>query len=1003
MSTETRIDLHQVRRRLDGQGGRRYWKSLEELADTPGFQSFLHREFPENASVWTGDAGGRRDFLRLMGASMALAGLTACTKQPPEKIVPYVRQPEGIVPGKPQFYATALGDHGYAKGVLVESHMGRPTKIEGNPEHPASLGGTDLYGQAAILALYDPDRSQNLLFEGEIRTWSQFTVALKAALDAQKALKGKGLRLLTEPITSPTLAAQVEALLAEHPEARWHQWEPAGRNSARVGAQLAFGQSVEARYHLDQADVVLSLDCDFVSEGPANVRHIRDFASRRRLQAGVEPNRLYVIEGSPSATGASADHKLVVKPSQVEGLARAVAAGLGLAVAGGSSDRAAFVAGLVKDLQAHAGRSLVLAGDGQPPAVHALAHAINEKLGNFGKTVTFSDPVEARPVDHLASLAELCADLEAGQVDVLIVIDANPVYSAPADIAFKAALGKARLRIHAGLYLDETGERCQWHVPLAHTLESWGDLRAWDGTATLVQPLIAPLYGSKSAHELLAACSGQAAKPGHDVVREHWQQQLGPEFEARWRQALHGGLVAGTAFQPRPASVQAGAWAQAAPAAVSGLELVFRPDPSVGDGRWANSGWLQELPKAITKLTWDNAALMSPRTAERLGVKVGSTSRGQSTELVELRYKGRAAKAPAWIVPGHPDDVVTLHLGYGRTRAGRVGDGLGVNASLLRTSDAPGFGGGLEVKPTGQAYTLACTQDHWTMEAQEQVRARNLMRVVELEEYQRDPHKIAEEFAHHRPAKDLTLYPPDHKYEGNAWGLVVDLNACVGCNACVVACVAENNIPVVGKEQVAMGREMHWIRVDRYYEGDLDQPAVHHQPVLCMQCENAPCEMVCPVAATSHNEEGLNDMAYNRCVGTRYCSNNCPYKVRRFNFFLYQDWETPSLKLQRNPDVSVRSRGVMEKCTYCVQRINVARIEARGQDRPIKDGDIKTACEQACPAQAITFGDVNDPQSRVARLKQEPRNYGLLEELGARPRTSYLAVVKNPNPEISHG
>jgi molybdopterin-containing oxidoreductase family iron-sulfur binding subunit len=978
-------DFSGLRRRLADSRGRVFWKSLEELSASPGFKEFLEREFPEQASEWD-DPGGRRDFLRIMGASLALAGLTGCTRQPEETIVPYVRPPEEVIPGRPLFFATAVVDGGYARGVLVESHMGRPTKVEGNPDHPMSLGATDALAQAAILELYDPDRSQTLTYRGEIRPWGSFLAAMRSAVAAQRAAGVGGLRLLTGHVTSPTLVGQIQDVLAALPGARWHQWEP-------VGVHHTAG----LEHHLDQADLLLSLDADFVGGGPARVRDARAFTSRRKVQpGGPAMNRLYVVESSPSLTGALADHRLAVRPSEVEVVARAIAGALGAgASAPGPHD--AWVAALAKDLQRHAGRSLVMAGEWQPPAVHALARALNERLGNVGRTVTYAAAAPAG--DAVASLRELASDMDAGRVSLLVIAGANPVYTAPADLEFAARMEKVGLRVHLGLYQDETAERCHWHVPEAHTFESWGDARAADGTVTIVQPLIAPLYGGKTMHELLAALTERPERSAYDIVREHWRTRggLGGDFERSWRQALHDGLVrtpapAGTGAVPTPASAPAAASPPAGgmpPAA--GLELVFRPDPSVHDGRFANLGWLQELPKPLTKLTWDNAALMSPRTASRLGIATEATSRGTTTDLVELRYRGRTVTAPALAVPGHPDETVTVHVGYGRARAGRVGTGLGFNAYALRTSDAPWFGGGLEVVKTGQRYTLAITQEHWSLEG------RNVIRAGTRAEYEKDPHFASH--LGHKPKRELTMYP-EYKYEGHAWGMAIDLNSCVGCNACVVACQAENNIPVVGKDQVARGREMHWLRVDHYYTGTMEDPDTYFAPVPCMHCEMAPCEVVCPVAATVHNEEGLNDMVYNRCVGTRYCSNNCPYKVRRFNFFLYSDWETPSLKLGRNPDVTVRSRGVMEKCTYCVQRINHARVQAKNDGRAVRDGEITTACAQACPGRAIVFGDVNDPQSEVSRWKADPRNYGMLEELNTRPRTTYLAAVKNPNPEM---
>jgi molybdopterin-containing oxidoreductase family iron-sulfur binding subunit len=1004
MSHETppaaRVDCQGVRRKPAGPGPRRYWKSLDELADSPGFLEFLHREFPEQASVFE-DPKGRRDFLTLMGASLALAGLTACTKQPPEKILPYVRQPEPLVLGRPLFFATSAAHDGYARGILVESHEGRPTKIEGNPDHPASLGATDVFGQAHVLGLYDPDRSQTVLYLGQDRTWADFRAALRAALDQQMAKSGAGLRLLTGRITSPTLAAQMQGVLTTFPEAKWVSWEPAGRDNSRAGAVLAFGEAVEAQYRLAQADVILSLEADFVTGHPASLRLVREFASRRKADPEKpEMNRLYVIEGSPTLTGASADHRLALRSSEIEGFTRAVAVGLGLPIGGGVAH--AWVDPIVRDLRRAGARAVVLAGESQPPAVHAIAHAINGALGTVGTAVAYTAVAEAGPIGGHVALQDLVADMRAGKVDVLAILDSNPVYAAPADLRFTEALDEVPLRLHHGLYNDETAVRCHWHLPASHALESWSDARAVDGTASIVQPLIAPLYNTLSVHEVLAAFGERTEQKAYDVVREHWKGELGEtDFEKRWNRALHDGLVAGTAFPAKKVKLTIGDWAKAPkPRTVPGLEIAFRTDPGVFDGRFANLGWLQELPRPLTKLTWDNAAILSPKTAQRLGgFRVEEHGSGHVAEVVELSYRGRTARAPVWILPGHPDDAVTVHLGFGRTRAGRVGNGVGFDAHALRTSDAPWFGAGLEVVRTGATARIACTQDHWTMEQPEHEAAveRHVVRAATLADLTADPdvfHKMGETV---EPGLSLL---PGYKYEGQAWGMAIDMSACVGCNACVTACQSENNIPVVGKEQVGRGREMHWIRVDRYYEGPVESPETFHQPVLCMQCENAPCELVCPVAATAHSEEGLNDMVYNRCVGTRYCSNNCPYKVRRFNFLLYQDWTTPTFKMMRNPEVTVRSRGVMEKCTYCVQRISHARIDARNEGRKVRDGEIVTACEAACPAQAIVFGDVNDPQSRVSRLKASPRNYGLLAEVQTRPRTTYLAVVRNPNPEI---
>jgi MoCo/4Fe-4S cofactor protein with predicted Tat translocation signal len=986
------LDLGAIRARLQAEQGQQYWRSLEEVAATREFEEFLYREFPHQAAEWH-DPVSRRRFLQLMGASLALAGLSACSRQPEEKIMPYVRAPEEIVPGKPLFFATALPLGGIANGVLVESHMGRPTKIEGNPEHPASLGATDVFAQAAVLSLYDPERSQVVSNVGRISTWSAFLIAISAALETQRLKKGAGLRVLTETVTSLTLASQFETLRTMFPLAAWHQYEPVTHDTARAGAHLALGEGVNTIYRFDKADVILALEADFLSPGPGSLRYARDFAAKRQVRAGhTAMNRLYVIESTPSLTGAMADHRLPLRPSMIAAFASAVARELGVIAVHDMpgempEPQAPWVRAVVRDLQQHRQASVVLVGEQQPPVIHALAHAMNYALGNVGNTVVYTAPVEAQPVDHLGSLDALVRDMEVGKVDMLVLLGGNPVYTAPADLHFAAQLSKVKLRVHLGLYEDETSALCHWHIPEAHTLEAWSDARAYDGTVSLMQPLIAPLYGGKSAHELLAALLGQPERSGYGIVRDYWQSQPhGEDFERFWRTALHDGLVPDTALPPwetRSPSVPTLAAEQPA-AAPQGLELIFRPDPTVWDGRFANNGWLQELPKPLTKLTWDNAAMLSPATAERLGLR--------NEEVVELRYQGRTVRAPVWILPGQADDAVTIHLGYGRWRAGKVGTGTGFNAYALRTSEAPWFGAGLEIRPTGERYALATTQQHHSMEG------RHLVRVGTLEHFLAQPH-----FVHdmaHAPAPELTLYP-QHAYEGYAWGMAIDLNACIGCNACTIACQAENNIPIVGKTEVARGREMHWLRIDRYYKGNLDNPETYHQVVICMHCENAPCEVVCPVAATVHSSEGLNDMVYNRCVGTRYCSNNCPYKVRRFNFLQYADTQTPSLKALHNPNVTVRTRGVMEKCTYCVQRINVVRIEAEKENRRIRDGDIVTACQAACPTGAIVFGNINDPHSRVARLRDEPLHYSLLAELNTRPRTTYLAKLRNPNPELT--
>ena len=1008
------LDLQAVRAKLQ-QGGPQVWRSLDEVAETPEFQDYLHREFPSHASEWL-DPVGRRGFLKLMSASMALAGVTACTVQPQELIVPFVRQPEEEIPGKPLYFATAITQGGVASGLLVESHAGRPTKIEGNPDHPASHGATDLFAQGSILTLYDPDRSQTILQYGEIRPWSAVIAAVRGGLSAQAATKGAGLRIVTETVASPSLAAQIQQILTRHPAAKWIQWEPVNRDNARAGARSAFGQYVEPLYDLTQADVILSLDADFLaSDGAFNLHYMRQFATRRRVEANADNlNRLYVVESNHTVTGGRADNRLPLKSSHIEAFARAVAAGAGVAGISGTapSGSEAFAEAVAKDLAAHRGRAVVIAGDAMPPAVHAIAHAINSALG---APVAYLPTPEIVPSEQHAALRELVTEINAGAVQMLLIIgESNPVFSAPADFNFGEAIKKVSLRIHSGLFFDETAAQCQWHIPAAHYLEAWGDARTIDGTVSIVQPLIQPLYGGKSAHEVVATLSDRPERAGYDIIREFWQAnppararatsatsargtgtapvaQVAPvapaaaAFEKSWRQWLHDGVVEGTTAVASTTPIARDVAARiTAGTAVDGIEINFRRDPTIYDGRYANNGWLQELPKPVSKLTWDNAALVAPGTAEAHEL--------QSGDIISIAHEGRTLKMPVWILPGHAKDSLTVFVGYGRTRAGGLGTGTGFDGYQLRGSTNPYFGAA-QITRTGDDYDLVGTQDHWSVEG------RNIVRSATLDEFKKNP-AFVKEMEHGKLDKRISLYK-DVEYRGQQWGMAIDMNACTGCTACVIACVAENNIPVVGKAQVKRNREMHWLRIDRYFAGeDLDSPDTYYQPMPCQQCENAPCEVVCPVSATVHTPEGLNDMVYNRCVGTRYCSNNCPWKVRRFNFLLYQDWNTPQFKLQRNPDVTVRSRGIMEKCTYCVQRINAARIQSKREDRAIRDGEILTACQAVCPTEAIVFGDINDPNSRVARLKASPRNYATLEDLNTRPRTTYLAVVKNSNPAL---
>ncbi len=1037
------MDLAAVRAKLQSKTGKQYWRTLEELAGDPEFEELLHREFPRQAPSEWDEGVDRRDFLKLMAASLAFAGLSGCGRTPEQYVVPYVKQPDGLTLGKPQFYATAMPFGADAVGLLVESHEGRPTKIEGNPDHPSSLGATNVFAQASVLNLYDPDRAQTVTKFGEIQTWSLFVESAQALAAEMKADNGAGFRILTGIITSPTLAAQIQSLLTAFPKAKWHQWEPAVGDGAREGAKLAFGSYLNTVYRVEKAEVILSLDSDFLGSGPGHIRYAREFSRRRNLdqfaivdRLGSEMNRLYVVEPTPSVTGATADHRLPLRASEVEQFARALATRvrtiskldrLGLALNGAvpppGSEK--FLDVLAKELRENHGRSLVVAGEHQPASLHALVHEINAALENVGTTLYYTEPVEAHPVNNLESLRELCSDIYDGKVETLLIFGVNPVYTAPHDFDFASKLKfdekkkskPVKNTIYVGSHFDETAELCDWHVAESQYLETWGDARAFDGTLSVIQPLIAPLYHTHSAREVLAAFGDKPGLSDYDALRDRLKAaNPSADFEKFWRKTLNDGLVAGSAFAPVSANPKLGSDDLPAMKTTSAtdIEFIFRPDPCVYDGRFANNGWLQELPKPVTKLTWDNAALISPKTAEKLELAHSVAWRGGEhgkvySNVIDITLSNSKVTAAAWRLPGQADGVVVLPLGYGRKKAGYTGTNKGFNAYAVRTSGAlwTAYAPSSAIKKTGEDYPLACTQYHFSMEG------RQILATGTLAEYDKNPNFANEHVQ--LPPKELSLYKGEAEfpYDRDKWAMAIDLNKCNGCNACVVACQSENNIPVVGKDQVMRGREMHWIRIDRYYEKaksatndpssddeSLFNPPTFFQPVPCQQCENAPCEQVCPVGATVHSAEGLNDMVYNRCVGTRYCSNNCPYKVRRFNFLRFQDWETPQLKLLRNPEVTVRSRGVMEKCTYCVQRINNARIEAEKSNAQIHDGAIVTACEQACPTEAIVFGNANDPNSRVSKLKAQQRNYTLLGELNARPRTTYLAAVRNPNPEL---
>ena len=1089
-----KANLGKMGARLAGKTGKAYWKSFDELAQTPEFEQWVDDEFPNRKSLLALD---RRRFLTLGGAALGLAGLSGCRFLPAYEAVPYVRTPEELVAGKPLIYATTLPRAGYGMGVLVESHEGRPNKIEGNPRHPASLGATDVWGQAELLAMYDPDRSQSVVNLNEISSWDQFLGVVRRDLASRRANGGAGLAILTETITSPTLGAQMQALMAKYPQAKWHAYEPAGRDSVYAGTQAAFGQPLNPVYRLKNADVIVSLDADFLLTMPGSVRYAKDFAAGRRVRKNnPKMNRLYAVESSYTITGASADHRFAVKPSQIE----AVASALYNAVSGngGASEAVAGMnaetfGALVADLQANRGRAVVIPGEEALPAVHTLAHALNSALGAIGSTVVYSAPLEATPTDKVASLRELVSDMNAGRVQTLVVLSGNPAYNAPADLKFaEAMMGRngdkenVPLRIHFGMYADETSKLSHWHIAESHPFEVWGDLRAFDGTASIVQPLIAPLYDTRSAHEFIAELADEP-RFGYDILREFWQGQrpeTGRAFDKWWEGVLLNGVVPNSTPAPVAPTLAAFIPPTTPQGAGTDLEVNFRVDPTIYDGRYANNTWLQELPKPITTITWDNAAIIAPSTAKRLGLiynlkdndayNIGQTS---GKRVVAVKVNGGVLKMPIWVLPGQPTDTITLHLGYGRTSAGAVGgtsagDTQGFNTYMLRTADTMSFAGGATVVPTDIEYEISNTQPHHTLRGiNEEENRSNIVVAGTLAEYVQHNGKLGNEEhiptypeatgwgTHEESERGVTgvdgslngvrsdkghynnestrevpadsfrgdwkytdrstsnkegwpsLYPEFSNKDLNAWAMSIDLTTCIGCNACTIACQAENNIPTVGKDQVGKGREMHWIRIDHYYAGDdFENPESYFQPVACVHCEKAPCEPVCPVAATVHSHEGINQMVYNRCIGTRYCSNNCPYKVRRFNFLKWTQGaggpttlnfvELPVLKMLPNPEVTVRGRGVMEKCTYCVQRISRVRIEAKKEQREIRDGEVITACQQVCPTDAIIFGDINNPNSEVSRLREEPHDYSLLGELNTRPRTTYLARVKNTNPAI---
>lgn len=1009
----------------------RFWRSISELQDDPAFEDFVRDEFLAGASD-TPSSTSRRQFLQLMGASMALAGLTACRK-PVEAILPYARRPEEVIPGIPLNFATGMPFRGVLQGLLVESHEGRPTKVEGNPEHPVSIGASGLFEQASILDLYDPDRSRFVLRDGSRSSWNDFA-------DFVRTYSGRRIAVLSEESSSPTLRAARASLAARYPGLKWVTYRTGGSVSESDGIVRAFGSRLRPWYRFSRAKVIVSFDGDFLSPVDRNfVSNTREYAASRKVDDASEAmSRLYVVESTFSITGGMADNRLALRSSDIGPFAAAVAAKLGLiSTAGGKFAEHPYVAAIADDLREAGSAAVVLAGETQPATVHALCAAINSYLGATGQTVELLD---TQPVDDTSTLPALVRDMKAGNVDALVLLGVNPVYDVPAELDFAAAMKGVRETIHLGHHVDETARIARWHIPRSHYLEAWGDGRAFDGTLSVIQPLIAPLYESRSDIELVTLLATGEQVPGYDLVREQWRGFVRGDFEKGWRKVLHDGFLPGTAFaKTTPAARPVVALPE--PLVSEGdIEIVFRLDPTVLDGRFANNAWLQELPDPATKIVWDNVAVMSPATAERLGVRWTLSAGKYHVDVVEIESGGITTRLPIWVLPGHADDSISVTFGYGREISssrperkaiffdldhytdvyghGAISTGVGGNVGPLRSASFAWVAAPGSVNKVDDGYLIASTQDHGALPIdRRQVERRAPFQMATLEQYRANPTfardytpGITEEAWEDYPALWQESHPSDQPaYKDNdyyeyQWGMVIDLNSCTGCNACIVACQSENNVQVVGKEEVSRGREMHWIRLDRYFVGEpsgTDGLSMVLQPIPCMHCENAPCESVCPVAATVHSPDGTNQMIYNRCIGTRYCANNCPYKVRRFNFYNWVKTLPTSVHMAQNPNVTVRSRGVMEKCSYCVQRIREVNQQVNLEGRSIRDGEVKTACQQVCPASAITFGNIADPNSAVSRQRSSDRRYEMLAQLSVKPRTSYLGRVVNPNPALA--
>lgn len=966
-----------------------YWRSPEHKA---GLTKIEKSDLPQVDPADIDNRWSRRHFLGIMAASAALASTAGC-RRPVEKIVPYVTQPEEVIPGVPMHYATTMPFGGSSYGLIVECHEGRPTKLEANYDHPSTPGGTDALTQAAVLNLYDPDRSQTVRHKGEQSNYDDFVAFYRRLFDTFKQNKGEGLAVISEPFSSPTMERLKKQFDKEFPNAFWTVYEPINDENIFRAVEIITGKALRPMYHYDRADVILSLDSDFLHTESEHIKAAFDFAQRRDVDKTEAMNRLYVVESTYSVTGASADHRYRLASSQIGAFLIEIVKELRakrLSLPEITAKHSAKLDGrwiktVAEDLIKSSARALVVAGRRQPVWVHELALLVNRALGAFDTTVDFYkiDGLAMRESSGLKTLAE---EAQSGRIKTLIVFGGNPVYNAPSDLKPASAMKNIETIVHFGEYYDESARVATWHIPRSHFLESWGDTASFDGTAGIIQPMIAPLYATHSDCEFLALLATGSDARGYDIVRDTWKDMLGPvNFEKDWNKILHDGYWTASPANPEKISVTSNT--PSVPSELetaANLEIGFYPSSQLYDGRMANNGWMQELPDPISKLAWDNPAWINPATANEMGLVNG--------DMVEITVSGMTLELPVWIIPGLADNYLALALGYGRTNLGRVADGVGFDTYTLRALDSMHFALGASIRKTGRAHALANTQDHGTMAG------RPIVREANIDEYKKNPN-FANEAVEHPPLKSIY---PEHDYsKGYQWGMTIDLNRCIGCNACTIACQSENNIPVVGKEQVAKGREMHWIRLDRYFVGDDNDPQMVHMPMPCQHCETAPCESVCPVAATSHDKEGLNVMTYNRCIGTRYCSNNCPYKVRRFNFFNYTNKLPETVKMAQNPDVTVRFRGVMEKCTFCIQRINRHKQQAKKEERTLRDGEFMTACQQACPTRAIEFGNINDRAAKVAKLKETLRSYALLGEFNTKPRNTYLAKVRNPNPALA--